>query len=99
MGRSTKLWGPTAKEFDPSRWLDDSGNLKRESPFRNPVFNAGPRTCLGQNMAVAESVMVLCALFDAFDFELVEGQEVTYDVAITLRMKNPLFFKVSSRQA
>lgn len=48
LGRSTKIWGPDAKEFRPERWLDpETGELRRESQGRWPVFHAGPRVCLG----------------------------------------------------
>lgn len=46
-GRSTKVWGEDAKEFHPERWLDENGNLKRESAGKWSAFHAGPRICLG----------------------------------------------------
>jgi cytochrome P450 len=43
MGRLESLWGKDAKEFQPERWLDKDGNVKRESSFKHLAFNAGPR--------------------------------------------------------
>lgn len=47
-GRSEKVWGADAKEFKPERWIDDQGELRRESQGKWPAFHAGPRVCLGK---------------------------------------------------
>jgi len=44
MGKSKILWGDTAEEFRPERFLDANGDVRKISPFTFPVFNAGPRT-------------------------------------------------------
>lgn len=54
-GRSTKVWGPNAKEFYPERWIDDEGNLCRETAGKWPAFHAGPRVCLG----IVENIIYL----------------------------------------
>ncbi|KXS15601.1 cytochrome P450 [Gonapodya prolifera JEL478] len=110
MGRSTKIWGPDALEFRPERWLDKDGNLLRENQYKWPVFNAGPRICLGMNMATQEGVVFLSTLIRQFDFELVneddpakwgvwhpdpEKREGRYQLAITLGMRGGLDFKVT----
>ncbi|KAJ7692945.1 cytochrome P450 [Mycena rosella] len=51
MHRRTDLWGPTAEEFDPDRFLD--ARLKQHvlaNPYCFLPFNAGPRVCLGQQV-------------------------------------------------
>ena len=68
MGRQECLW-PEAKSFKPERWLADG--FVRPSPFVYPVFNAGPRTCLGQNMAYLEMKLALTTLYHNFRFRLV----------------------------
>ncbi|KAI9349291.1 cytochrome P450 [Zopfochytrium polystomum] len=105
MGRHPSVWGPTAADFDPERWLvrDPATGavaaLKRESVFRWPVFNAGPRTCLGQQMATVEAVIVLTALVARFDVELVAPQEVAYRMSLTLPMKDGLKVRLTDRAA
>lgn len=47
-GRCKKLWGENAKEFYPERWIDEEGNVKRESAGKWSAFHAGPRICLGE---------------------------------------------------
>ncbi|KAJ3194551.1 hypothetical protein HK101_002503 [Irineochytrium annulatum] len=84
MGRQTSLWGPDALEFKPERWLDEEGNLKRVSPFQAIAFNAGPRICLGQQMATVEGVMAIVALCDEFDFETVDKNQPDPQPALSL---------------
>jgi cytochrome P450 len=62
MGRRVDLWGPDASEFKPERFLTGDS---RPSPYKYPVFNAGPRTCLGQNMALAEAAYGLALVLRA----------------------------------
>lgn len=42
--------------------------LKTRSAFEYPVFNGGPRACLGKKMAESIAVMVIAALVTRFDF-------------------------------
>ncbi|KAJ3109799.1 Protein kinase alk2 [Phlyctochytrium planicorne] len=72
MGRSEAIWGPTASRYDPSRFLSQ----KQPSPFSYPVFNAGPRVCLGKNLAELEGVFVLTSVARLFDFELVDERDL-----------------------
>jgi len=51
-------WGNDSKEFDPSRWIEKRGVAFEDSSKLNyyfPAFNAGPRLCLGKNMALMEA--------------------------------------------
>ena len=55
MGRMESIWGEDWAEFKPERWLEkvETGKWKfvgRDS-FTYPVFQAGPRICLGKEMA------------------------------------------------
>lgn len=47
-GRSTEIWGPDAKQLRPERWINEQGELRRESQGKFPVFHVGPRVCLGK---------------------------------------------------
>ncbi|KZV48120.1 hypothetical protein F511_28762 [Dorcoceras hygrometricum] len=53
MGRSKSIWGHDFGEFKPGRWLED-GVFKQANPFKYPVFQAGPRVCLGKEIALVE---------------------------------------------
>ncbi|KAG2227433.1 hypothetical protein INT45_007458 [Circinella minor] len=87
MGRSEKLWGPDAKSFKPERWLQENGELKRESAGHWPAFHAGPRICLGQNLATLEALIAIIMLLKRYKFSLVPSQTITYDLSLTHPMK------------
>lgn len=96
MGRLTDIWGHDAKKFNPDRWLNPDGSLKKVTAYKWPVFHAGPRTCLGQGLATQEAgktenlkaVTVLSILVRKFKFEAVPGQRITYGDTLTLPMLN-----------
>lgn len=88
MGRRTDLWGPDARQFKPDRWLDENGNYRREDACKNPVFQAGPRICLGLDMAMLEMKVVMSILVPAFTFKVME--EPMYRIGLVLQMKNGL---------
>lgn len=55
------------------------------------AFQAGPRICLGQNLALLEAKCVIARLVRAFDFRLaVDKEQITYKNSLTLPMKNGL---------
>ena len=73
MGRSKNLWGDDADSFRPERWLvaGDEGErlaLKTVSPFVFPVFNGGPRACLGKKMAELLAAHVVARLIWKYEF-------------------------------
>lgn len=89
MNRCIKLWGKTAHDFLPDRWLssspssssssssDDSHHHQKKIFFANkksayefPVFNAGPRTCLGKKFAEVLAIAVLITLVPRYHFTL-----------------------------
>jgi hypothetical protein len=61
MGRSEKLWGADALTFNIHRWFSPvTGEPVREpSFFKLPVFQAGPRLCLGKAAAMGTVMMML----------------------------------------
>lgn len=71
MGRMEELWGQDRFEFKPDRWFDDQpdGKLKPDiSPYKFPVFQAGPRVCLGKEMAFIEMSYVVARILRRFEF-------------------------------
>lgn len=48
MGRFQSVWGPDAGTYDPSRWIDEKGQLKKESQWKAHFFNGGARACPGK---------------------------------------------------
>ncbi|KAI9499580.1 cytochrome P450 [Zychaea mexicana] len=96
-GRSQKVWGEDAREFVPERWITPDGELRRESQGQWPAFHAGPRVCLGQHLATLESLIAISYLMKYYRFSLVPGQNVTYQVSLTLPMKYGMKVTVEKR--
>ena len=95
MGRLEHLWGKDCLEYRPERLRE----LKeRPSPFLFPAFQAGPRTCLGQNMAYMEMKVVLARVLTEFDLELEPGQKIEPEMPNpTLPMRYGMKVKVAAR--
>ncbi|KAJ2917131.1 hypothetical protein MD484_g3285, partial [Candolleomyces efflorescens] len=66
MGTSEDLWGPDAAEFDPDRWIDERKQRYIANPFIFIPFNAGPRICLGQQLAYNEMSLIIIRFMQAF---------------------------------
>ncbi|KAL8986075.1 MAG: hypothetical protein Q9177_004267, partial [Variospora cf. flavescens] len=77
MGRSHKIWGHDSERFRPDRWLDAAGSIGlQKSTFEFPVFNGGPRTCLGKKLAELLAVAVLARLMWRYEFAEVVAKEL-----------------------
>ncbi|KAL4158332.1 hypothetical protein PRNP1_004110 [Phytophthora ramorum] len=95
LGRMPHVWGEDAKEFKPERWVDADGKLIAVSPFKYPLFSAGPRVCLGGKLALMEMKITAASVLSKYHFTIVPGQNVTYRIGLTFGMKNGLHVKVS----
>ncbi|KAJ0412246.1 hypothetical protein ATCC90586_006632 [Pythium insidiosum] len=97
MGRMPFIWGPDATEYKPERWLDAAtGRLVNVSAFQFVSFHAGPRMCLGVNLAMMELKIVLATLLSRFRFEMVPGQTITYVNSVTLPIKGALLVNIKT---
>ncbi|KAI9026358.1 cytochrome P450 [Hyaloraphidium curvatum] len=114
MGRLKSIWGPDAEEFKPERWFDAAGNLRKENQYKWPVFKAGPRICLGMNMATQEAMTFLAQIVRRFSLELVNEdrpekwgkfdvdpakREGRYGFALTLCVRDSMDFRVNQAKA
>jgi len=69
-----------------------------ESPFKYPVFHAGPRMCLGKEMAYIQMKSIVACVLERFSFQFVGGEERPGLVlSLTLRMEGGLPMKVITR--
>jgi len=64
LSRLPEFFGPDAEKFDPERWNEERVSSIR--PFYSNPFHAGPRICLGQQMALNEAKLVLVLLYQRF---------------------------------
>ncbi|CAE7892694.1 CYP704C1 [Symbiodinium sp. KB8] len=83
MGRDPQRY-PEPEAFRPERWIP----FTTPSPYEFPVFQAGPRVCLGMDMALFEAKTATVELLRHCRFEMAQGQTVTYGDKITLDIKS-----------
>ncbi|XP_062208095.1 cytochrome P450 CYP94D108-like [Phragmites australis] len=102
MGRMTRLWGDDCREFRPERWLDKGGELVAVDATRYPVFHAGPRACIGKEMAYVQMKAVVAAVVRRFVVETVQPASMEapppYEMTVTLRMKGGLPVRIKRRE-
>ncbi|XP_037469218.1 cytochrome P450 94A2-like [Triticum dicoccoides] len=95
MGRMEKLWGENFLEFAPERWLGDSGEFAPVDAARYPVFHAGPRACLGKEMAYMQMKTVASAVLRRFRLDVVAPtasmeSPPAYEMTGTMKIKGGL---------
>ncbi|KAI9109141.1 hypothetical protein K1719_019764 [Acacia pycnantha] len=92
VGRMKEIWGDDCMEFKPERWLSVEGD-RFEPPkdgFRFVAFNAGPRTCLGKDLAYLQMKSVAAAVLLRYRLSPVPDHRVEQKMSLTLFMKNGL---------
>ncbi|MED6139488.1 hypothetical protein PIB30_084328 [Stylosanthes scabra] len=97
-GRMRSTWGEDCMEFRPERWLSQDGTkFIMHDSFRFVAFNAGPRICLGKDLAYLQMKSVAAAVLLRHRLTLVPGHQVEQKMSLTLFMKNGLKVNVHSR--
>jgi long-chain fatty acid omega-monooxygenase len=99
VGRMESIWGKDCAEFRPERWMSADGT-RFEPPkdaYRFVAFNAGPRTCLGKDLAYLQMKSIASAVLLRHSVELVPGHKVEQKMSLTLFMKNGLRVQVKPR--
>ncbi|XP_060204462.1 cytochrome P450 94B3-like [Lycium barbarum] len=86
MGRMEEIWGKDRLQFKPDRWLDENGVLKSVCPYKFPVFQAGPRVCLGKEMAFTQMKYVLASVLRRFEIKPVNVDKPVFVPLLTAHM-------------
>ncbi|KAK1438774.1 hypothetical protein QVD17_04584 [Tagetes erecta] len=93
MGRMESIWGGDRLEFKPDRWFEHGHTpgvygdiLKDVSPYKYPVFHAGPRVCLGKGMANAQMSYVVSSIMKRYEIKAVGSEEALYLPSLTAHM-------------
>jgi cytochrome P450 len=84
-----------ADSFHPERFLPGTAQPGHRLAFM--PFGAGPRVCLGNHFAMAETMLLLAALARQFRLEPLPGQTVEPEIVLALRPKGGLRMRVSMR--
>ncbi|RWR72331.1 alkane hydroxylase MAH1-like protein [Cinnamomum micranthum f. kanehirae] len=97
LGRMESVWGEDCLEFKPERWISESGRMKFEPSHKLLAFNAGPRICLGKEMAFMQMKAAAAALIYNFRFQVLEGHPVSPKLSVILHMDKGLMVQVTER--
>lgn len=103
MGRVEKIWGSDWAEFKPERWLERDEAGKRSfvgrDPYTYPVFQAGPRICLGKEMAFLQMKRVVAGVLRRFKVvpAVENGFQPEMVVHLTSKMKSGFPVRVEER--
>ncbi|KAA8548231.1 hypothetical protein F0562_004508 [Nyssa sinensis] len=103
MGRMKGLWGDDWFEFKPDRWLlepDNDGRreLKKVCPYKFPVFQAGPRVCLGKEMAFIQMKYVVASILKRFEIRTASSERPVFVPLLTAHMSGGFLVSVRKRQ-
>ncbi|CAO2840574.1 unnamed protein product [Amaranthus hypochondriacus] len=92
MGRMKSIWGDDCNEFKPERWISKEGTIKNEPSYKFSVFGAGPRSCIGKQMAFIQMKIVVAIIIRDYHIDAGEKQPELL-VSMLSRIKHG--FKVS----
>ncbi|KAJ4897356.1 Cytochrome P450 94B1 [Raphanus sativus] len=104
MGRMEKVWGQDWDEFKPNRWFEAEPNygtkpaLKSVSSFKFPVFQAGPRVCIGKEMAFMQMKYVVGSVLSRFEIIPVCKKPPVFVPLLTAHMAGGLKVKIKRRK-
>ncbi|XP_050249595.1 cytochrome P450 86A8-like [Quercus robur] len=97
-GRMRSTWGEDCLEFRPERWLSSDGNkFVMHDSYRFVAFNAGPRICLGKDLAYLQMKSVAASVLLRHKLAVVPGHKVEQKMSLTLFMKYGLKVNVNHR--
>ncbi|XP_028767390.1 cytochrome P450 94B3-like [Neltuma alba] len=106
MGRMEELWGKDCREFRPDRWFDEEVGLdqtagltmRHVSPYKFPVFQAGPRVCLGKEMAYIQMKYVVASMVSRFRIKPVCENHPVFVPLLTAHMAGGFKVKVCKKK-
>ncbi|KAL1531765.1 cytochrome P450 94A2-like [Salvia divinorum] len=103
MGRVEKVWGEDWEMFRPTRWLEraagggEKWSFVNRDTFTYPVFQAGPRICLGKEMAFLQMKRVIAGVLQQFRVVAAAKTEPVYVADLTAKMKGGFPVRIEER--
>ncbi|XP_047328850.1 cytochrome P450 94A2-like [Impatiens glandulifera] len=106
MGRSEEIWGNDWAEFRPERWLKEdpvTGGRKfvAKDSFEYPVFQAGPRICIGKEMGFLQMKSIAAGVLRQFKVVPVvteDNKGGRYITHLTSKMKGGFPVRIEERK-
>ncbi|XP_010533650.1 PREDICTED: cytochrome P450 86A7 [Tarenaya hassleriana] len=100
MGRMKFIWGEDCLEFKPERWILSNSDIDteiRNNQYKFVAFNAGPRICLGKDLAYLQMKSIVAAVLLRHRITVAAGHKVEQKMSLTLFMKYGLKVNVHKR--
>jgi cytochrome P450 len=88
-------WYPEPERFRPERWL---GN-QAQRPFTYAPFGVGPRVCIGQHFAMAETVLGMASMLRRFSFSPTSSVPAEVNAWISLRPQKRIELRLQQRNS
>jgi cytochrome P450 len=90
IGRDRRVYGDTVDDFIPERWLNELNLSAADKEGSRPgggefptgawrAFERGPRSCIGQELAILEAKVILACVMRKYEFTKVGAGEVERD--------------------
>lgn len=92
--RDRTVFGDTADDFVPERWLQPRVNDIPVSAWR--PFERGPRNCIGQELATIETRVILAMLVQRYEFTKIGIGELDLDEDGKPVLDDKAYYKVKS---
>ncbi|KAL6569530.1 hypothetical protein OROMI_014044 [Orobanche minor] len=99
-GRMKSAWGEDCLEYKPERWLSaspDGYKFAMHDSYKFVAFNAGPRICLGKDLAYLQMKSIAAAVLLRHRLVAVAGHKVEQKMSLTLFMRDGLKVDVYPR--
>lgn len=104
MGRVKEVWGSDWPEFRPQRWLEwdavaQNWKFIPRDSYTYPVFQAGPRICLGKEMAFLQMKRIVGGVLRRFKLvpAMEDGAEPVLISFLTTKMKDGFPVRIEER--
>ncbi|XVF51465.1 hypothetical protein PTKIN_Ptkin04bG0187400 [Pterospermum kingtungense] len=98
IGRMKFIWGEDCLEFKPERWLSETGKkFEAKDSYKFVSFNAGPRICLGKDLAYLQMKSIAAAVLLRHRLTVAAGHQVEQKISLTLFMKYGLLMDMHPR--
>lgn len=91
--RNEKYW-PDPEQFDPDRF-DCSNAIE---PYSYQAFSGGPRNCIGERLARAETLSLLAPLFRRYEVRCESKKEPADKYSLTRKPRIGIHFTLVSRE-
>jgi cytochrome P450 len=86
-------WYPEPERFRPERWLGNQAQRR----FTYAPFGVGPRVCIGQHFAMAETVLGLASMLRRFSFSPTSSVPPEVNAWISIRPRKSIELRLQQR--